>query len=441
MKEKLSFSQLLSLSLMLFALFFGAGNMIFPPAMGQLAGTNVWAALAGFITTDVGLSVLTIAGVVFAGCSMKNMVGRAGEGFGLFFTALVFLLIGPLFAIPRTGSVSFELAILPFLGEGVNATLISFIFTAIFFGATYILSANPTKIVNIVGKILTPILLLSIFIIGLGAIVNPIGPMNAPVGDYNTIPFFKGFVEGYQAMDPLAAGMFALIVIENIQGMGVQKEGNIVKYTLIAGLFAAIGLAVVYGILAFAGATSSSLGEFANGGQMLSAIANHMFGTVGMLILGLAVLFACLTTAIGLTTAFGDYFSKTYVKLEYDHVIIGVCLFSFFISNIGLTQLISFTLPALLAVYPLLIVQVCVSFLHRWIGDRKPVYIGILIATALVSVPSGLETFLKSFGVDVTALHDLLALLPYQDISLGWVIPAFIGGIIGFVISAVIGRK
>ena len=314
MKEKLPFSQLLSLSLMLFALFFGAGNMIFPPAMGQAAGTNVWSALAGYIATDVGLPLLTIAAVVFTGRTLSNLAGKVSKGFSVFFVALVYLLIGPLFAIPRTGSVSFELALLPFLGEGSNTTLWSVVFTAIFFGLTYFLSANPQKIVYIVGKILTPILLLSIFIIGLSAIVHPIGTLEAPVGDYTTIPFFKGLLEGYLALDALAAGVFALIVIENVEGMGIRGERSIVKYTLLAGLLAAVGLAVVYGILAYVGATSSPLGQFENGGQLLSAVANHMFGTVGMLILGVAVLFACLTTAIGLTTSFGDYFSRTYIK-------------------------------------------------------------------------------------------------------------------------------
>ena len=140
---------------------------------------------------------------------------------------------------------------------------------------------------------------------------------------------------------------------------------------------AAIGLAVVYGILAYVGATSSALGEFSNGGQLLSAVANYMFGTVGMLILGVAVLFACLTTAIGLTTSFGDYFSSAYVKLEYNQVIIAVCVFSFFISNIGLTQLISITLPILLMVYPVLMALVAASFLEKWLQGRKAIYIGV----------------------------------------------------------------
>ncbi|MBR5319819.1 MAG: branched-chain amino acid transport system II carrier protein [Peptococcaceae bacterium] len=438
MKEKLSFSQLLSLSLMLFALFFGAGNMIFPPAMGQLAGTNVWAALAGFIVTDVGLPLLGIAAVVFAGRSLNNMVGRAGKKFGTFFIVLMYLLIGPLFAIPRTGSVSFELAVMPFVSNtGISPMVFSVIFTAIFFGSVYILSANPSKIVAIVGKVLTPILLVSIFIIGLSAVINPIGPLREPVGDYTTIAFFKGMVEGYMAMDALAAGIFALIVIDNVEAMGIQKEGNIVKYTLLAGLIAAIGLAVVYGILAYAGATAGPLGQFANGGQLLSAVAKHIFGTAGMLILGIAVLFACLTTAIGLTTACGEYFSDNYVKLEYNHVIIAVCLFSFVVSNIGLTQLLSITLPGLLMVYPVLMALVLAGFLDKWFKGRKPIYIGILIGTALISIPNGLETLAANYSISTAAMSNLLQMVPFYNLGLGWVIPAVIGGAIGYIVSVV----
>ncbi len=437
MKEKLSFSQLLSLSLMLFALFFGAGNMIFPPAMGQLAGTNVWAALAGFIFTDVGLPLLAIAAVVFAGRSLNNMAGRAGKKFGTFFIVLIYLLIGPFFAIPRTGSVSFELVVTPFLAADTNPILFSVVFTAIFFGAVYILSANPSKIVAIVGKVLTPILLLSVFIIGLSAVINPIGPLGEPVGDYTSIAFFKGMVEGYMAMDALAAGIFALIVINNVEAMGIQKEGNIVKYTLLAGLLAAIGLAVVYGILAYVGATAGPLGEFANGGLLLSAVSKHMFGTAGMLILGVAVLFACLTTAIGLTTACGEYFSEHYAKLEYNHVIIAVCLFSFVVSNVGLTQLLSITLPALLMVYPVLMALVLAGFLDKWFKGRQPIYVGILIGAALISIPNGLETFAANYNISVTAMSDLLQMVPFYSLGLGWVIPSVIGGVIGYIVSVV----
>ena len=437
MKEKMSFSQLLALSLMLFALFFGAGNMIFPPAMGQLAGTNVWAALAGFIFTDVGLPLLAIAAVVFAGRSLDTMAGRAGKKFGKFFIILIYLLIGPFFAIPRTGSVSFEMVVTPFLGADTNPMVFSLIFTILFFSAVYILSANPTKIVSIVGRVLTPILLIAVFIIGLTAVINPIGTLGEPVGDYNTIAFFKGMVEGYMAMDALAAGIFALIVIQNVEAMGIKSERNIVKYTMLAGLMAAVGLAVVYGILAYVGATAGPLGEFANGGQLLSAVSKHMFGTAGMLILGIAVLFACLTTAIGLTTACGEYFSEHFEKLEYNHVIIAVVLFSFVVSNVGLTQLLSITVPGLLMVYPVLMALVLAGFLNGLFKDRQAIYAGILIGTALISIPNGLETLFVTYGLDAAALSNVLQMVPMYNLGLGWVIPAVIGGVIGFIVSAV----
>ena len=420
---------------MLFALFFGAGNMIFPPAMGLSAGSHVWTALAGYIVTDVGLPLLAITAVVFANRSLTTMVGRAGKKFSAFFIVLIYLLIGPLFAIPRTGSVSFELAVMPFLGESSHVSLYSVIFTALFFGAVYVLSANPNKIVAIVGKILTPILLLSIFIIGISAIVNPIGPVGQPVGTYESIAFFNGIIEGYMAMDALAASIFALIVIENVEAMGIQSQRNIAKYTLLTGILATIGLAVVYGILAYVGATSGSLGLFSNGGQLLAAVAHHLFGTIGMLILGIAVLFACLTTAIGLTTACGDYFSDNYTKLEYNHVIIAVCLFSFLVSNIGLTQLLNITLPALLMVYPVLMALVLASFLNRWFKDRQPIYAGILIGAACVSIPNGLETLAANYNIQIVALSNLLQSIPFYELGLGWVIPAVIGGIIGAIVN------
>ena len=437
MKEKMSFSQLLALSLMLFALFFGAGNMIFPPAMGQLAGTNVGAALAGFIFTDVGLPLLAIAAVVFANRSLDTMAGRAGKKFGSFFIILIYLLIGPLFAIPRTGSVSFEMVVTPFLGADTNPLIFSVIFTAIFFTAVYFLSANPSRIVAIVGKVLTPVLLIAIFIIGLTAVINPIGPLGEPVGDYNTIAFFKGMVEGYAAMDALAAGIFALIVIQNVEAMGIRQEKNIIKYTMLAGLFAAIGLAVVYGILAFVGATAGPLGEFTNGGQLLSAVSKHMFGTAGMLILGVAVLFACLTTAIGLTTACGEYFSDHFAKLEYNHIIIAVVLFSFVVSNVGLTQLLSITVPGLLMVYPVLMALVISGFFDKWFKGRQPIYACILIGSALISIPNGLEALCATYGIDVTAMSNILQMVPLYNLSLGWVVPAIIGGILGYIVSIV----
>lgn len=433
MKERMKISQIVSLSLMLFALFFGAGNMIFPPGLGQSAGSNVWAALAGFVFTDVGISLLAIAAIVLAGKSLADLSNKVGPRFAAVFAVVVYFLIGPLFAIPRTGGVSFELAILPFLSEGGASQLPMLLFTFAFFAITYLLSLNPNKIVDIVGKILTPVLLMAIAVIGAGVLLNPLGPMTEPVGDYSTIPFFKGLIEGYLALDGIAALVFALIVIENVQAAGVKSKAGIIKYSLLAGIFASIGLALVYGVLAYIGATSGSLGQFANGGQLLAVVTSHLYGGIGNVVLGIAVIFACLTTAIGLTTSFGDYFHQTYPRWSYRHIILAVCGFSFLIANVGLTTLINITLPVLIMVYPVTVVLVVTSFFDQFFHGEPAVYIGAMVCAFAVSVVDGLETGGLSAGI----LSEWVRLVPFYDLGIGWLVPAILGAIAGFVFGKI----
>lgn len=431
MKEKMSLSQIVSLSLMLFALFFGAGNMIFPPALGQASGENVWPALAGFIFTDAGISVLGIAAIVLAGKSLADLSQKVGPRFAAAFAIMVYFLIGPLFAIPRTGSVSFELALLPFLGEGTSAQPAMAIFTFVFFAVTLILSLNPNKIVDIVGKILTPVLLLAIAVIGIGVFMHPLGPLGEATGEYVTMPFFRGLIEGYLALDGLAALVFALIVIENVQAAGVKSKSGIIKYSLLAGALAAIGLAVVYGVLAYIGATSGTLGQFANGGQLLAAVTRHLYGNGGGVVLGVAVIFACLTTSIGLTTSFGNYFHETYPKWSYRTIILLVCGFSFIVANIGLTQLIDITLPVLIMVYPVTMVLVVCSFFDRFFHGEPAVYIGSMICAFAVSVVKGLETG----GLKLGVISEWVKAIPFYELGIGWLVPAILGAVIGFMIG------
>ena len=322
---KLNAKQLLSVSLTLFAIFFGAGNMIFPPAMGQLAGTNFIHALAGFLVTDAGIAILGMIGVVLVGNSMSDLGGLVSKKFAVVLSVGVYLLIGPLFALPRTGSVSFELALLPYVPQH-NAWIFSLLFTAGFFLLTYYLSSNPNKVVDVVGKYMTPILLISIVMIFVGCIfTNPVnsemiqyGTIGAPQQDYVSIPFFKGMIEGYNALDGPAGLAFAIIVINAIRSYGITDKKSIVKYTIFSGLGAAFFLAVVYFMLTYAGAITST--SFSNGGALLHALTSSLFGNVGGVILGIAVLLACLTTSIGLTTAFSDYFKELFPSVSYKKI-------------------------------------------------------------------------------------------------------------------------
>ncbi len=427
MNQKLKFGKLLSLSLMLFAMFFGAGNMIFPPMLGQTSGLNYLQSVAGFVTTDAGLSILGIAAVVMVGTKLDDLVGLIGPKFSILVGVVIYLLIGPLFALPRTGTVSFELAIVPFIPEGTSKVIILVIFTAIFFGITYISSLNPSKIVGIVGKILTPILLIAIAVIFVTSLVNPIGEIGPATGDYASIPFFKGMIEGYLALDGLAALAFAIVVINAIKDFGISEPRSIVKYTLIAGILAGIGLGIAYLALGFVGAQTSSHALFENGGQLLAYAVYQLLGKGGNIVLGLAVLVACLTTSIGLASAFSDYFNAILPKYSYKSILIVVCIFSFALSNIGLTSMIKFTLPALVMVYPPAIALVLLSFFNKWIKNKSEAYALALAFSFIVGIFDGLKVANISLG----SISKLVETLPLFNLGLGWIFPALIGCLIG----------
>lgn len=428
--KKLSIPQLLSVSMMLFAMFFGAGNMIFPPAMGQLAGNQFPAALAGFILADAGIAILGVTAVVLVGNSMSDLGRLVSKRFALCLSIGVYLLIGPLFALPRTGSVSYEIAILPYLGESAS-TMTSLLFTAIFFGITYYLSSNPSKIVDIVGKYLTPALLLCIGAIFIASLCKgydgngiSFGTIGNPQGDYATIPFFKGMIEGYNALDGPAGIAFAILVIQAIRSYGIENRTSIARYTILCGLGAAGFLTLVYFALTYVGAITQT--PFANGGNLLHAVANHLFGGVGGVILGTAVLFACLTTSIGLTTSFSDYFKELCPNVSYKKIAFGVCFFSFLIANVGLSQLVSISLPILIIIYPVTVILIFLSFFKNRIGNRKMIYVLGMIFTFIVSFVNGIE----STGFTCYAF-DFFHTLPFYKLGIGWILPGLLGAILG----------
>lgn len=428
--DKLGFGKIISISLMLFAMFFGAGNMIFPPMLGHLGGENFLQGTLGFVLTDAGLSVLGIAAIIFVGTKIDDLGRLVGPKFAVFMALVIYLLIGPLFALPRTGTVSYEMAIIPFLGESAGL-LTSVIFTAVFFGLTYFLCLNPSKLIDIVGKFLTPILLLSIAIIFIVSLMNPVGEIGVPQGDYAEIPLFKGMVEGYLALDGFAALAFAIVVINGIKDLGVKESGSIAKYTLIAGVFAAIALGVVYLALSYVGAQTSASMSFENGGQLLADVVYSLLGNGGRLVLGVAVLLACLTTAIGLATSFADYVHETFPKYSYKAVLTVVCLFSFAISNVGLTLMITFTLPALVMVYPPVITLVLLAFLHKKLGTSPEPYALAMAFAFAVGIFDGLKTA----GISLGALSSMLEMIPFFNLGLGWIVPAIIGCLLGIIIK------
>ncbi len=424
---------------MLFALFLGAGNIIFPPLLGQMAGAELWISMVGFLITGVGLPLIAVLAIAHSGGSLQTIASRVNPTFGIIFTFVIYMAIGPFFGIPRTATVSYEIGIVPFLPTSIASMGWPLgLFTIIFFTITLALALNPAKLVDRIGKILTPILFLVIGSLAVKSIVSPMGTIGQAQGDYVTSPFFRSFVEGYLTMDVIAALVFGIVVINALKAEGVTERPAIMKAMIIAGVIAATGLALVYISLGYIGATSVNvIGLQDNGGAVLALASTVLFGSFGTTILALTIIFACLTTSIGLVSACAQFFVQLLPQYSYKTFVFIFAGFSALVANIGLTQLISFSVPVLLMVYPLAIVLMLMSFIDKWF-DRQPiVYILALVATTFVSIFDGL----RGAGIDVKPVTSLLSHLPLYEQQIGWLVPAIVGALIGVLLSRLFKRR
>ncbi|MCM2674166.1 branched-chain amino acid transport system II carrier protein [Alkalicoccobacillus plakortidis] len=427
------------IGLMLFALFFGAGNLIFPAMLGQSAGESVWVANAGFLVTGVGLPLLGVLAFGFSGKEdLQALASRIHPTFALIFTTILYLSIGPFFAIPRTGGVSFEVGVKPYLPENMdNVGLL--VFTILFFALTCLISLNPDKIIDIVGKILTPIKLLFIGILVVIAIVNPLGDFQSPVGPYVTQPFFKGFQEGYLTMDTLASFVFGIMIIQAIKQKGANTKKQLMSVCLKAAGIAAIILVILYTSFSYLGASSvENIGYADNGGTVLAQVSAIYFGQYGSLLLGLMITIACLTTSVGLITSCATYFHKLMPRLSYKMFAILLSAFSVIVANVGLTQLISISVPVMTVIYPVAIVLIFLTFLHPLFKGSRFVYQGTIVMTLIVSFFEGLE----EAGLSISFIHQFFgSFLPFYDIGLGWILPAIVGGCLGYLVSIMVNEQ
>lgn len=432
-KKALTKMDILTLGLMLFALFLGAGNIIFPPYLGQLAGDQLAIAITGFLLTGVGLPLLGILAIAKAGGDLQSIAGRVHPVFGIVFTMIVYLAIGPFFGIPRTATVAFEIGTAPFLPADFAESFWSLsIFTLIFFTITVLFAMNPTKLVDRIGKVLTPLLILVIGSLAIKSFLTPMGSINSPVGNYDTEAFFESFLQGYLTMDAIAALVFGIVIIQSVRSKGVTDTRTILKATAYAGFIAAIGLSAVYLSLSHIGATSvEAIGLQDNGGIIIAMASRILYGEIGGIILSAAISFACLTTSIGLVSATAQFFYKIFPKFSYITYVLFFALFSAIIANVGLTQLIAISLPVLLAIYPVAIVLVILSFFDR-VFYRKPfVYMIALSVTAIVSIFDAL----RSAGIAFEQIDSILSHLLFFEQGIGWVLPAVVGTAIGIAVA------
>ena len=389
--------KLLLVGFTLFSMFFGAGNLIFPPFLGAQAGTALWLAFVGFAVSAIGLPIAGVAAVARAG-GLPALAGRVHPRFAQVFAVLVYLSIGPCLAIPRTASTSFEM-LTPLVGRSTPG---QFLYSLVFFAAAYFVALKPEKLTQ-----------------RLGCILHPAAPgYGTPAEAYAALPAAQGVLDGYQTMDALAALNFGAVIALNLQAVGITEESAVRRGTIRAGFIAGGMLLAVYAMLTHIGGISgAAFPGSGTGAAVLTALADGLFGRVGQVLLAAIFVIACFNTCVGLIASVGEYFHELLPRLPYPAIAAFFALMSMLLANIGLAGILSLSVPVLNAIYPIAIILIVVEFLPGRF-QRTSVWRLSILFTAIQSIPAALP-----FG----PLSTLMNALPLSSLGFGWLLPALIG--------------
>ena len=433
MKKKLLDTIIIGFAL--FAIFFGAGNLIFPPYLGVTAGENCGIATFAFLISDPLLSI--IAGMVVAalGGSALNVGRRVHPLFASALSAICVLLIGPIFAVPRTGASTHEIFVQSYFPSAPQ-----WITSLVFFGIVLWITYKENSVMDAIGKYLTPILLLILFLIFVGAVLQPNASFAATD---RTGLFAQGFKEGYQTMDVLGAPLLAGVVMKDITRRGYFNKKVQFRMMFDVGIVAFILLALVYSTLAYSGASMSTvIDSTAQRAAMLTTIVKNLLGSWGQLAMGLAVCFACLTTAIGLTTTCGQYFEEVSKgKISYKKTILVTVAVEFIISLVGVDSLINLAVPVLTFIFPIMIALILFSAFDRYI-PYDWTYLGAVIGAGIVGLVQGINTLSQLLGGNLLGdAVKLIGTFPLATYGLEWIVPTFVGALIFTILAAILKPK
>ena len=440
MKRNLTFKETVTITSMLFGMFFGAGNLIFPAKMGIDAGSNLWAAFAGVFITAVGIPMLAVVALGLSRCGgVVQLANKVGKIYSVFFCTLLYLTIGPLFAIPRCASTSFSVGAVNLLGDGNTGVYLA-LFSFVFFAVVLFFSLKPGGIMTWIGKILNPVFLLFLFALVIAALANPITFLSQviPAESYATggKAFFTGFLEGYNTLDALAGLAFGIVVIQVVRSHGIEAPERVAANTAKAGIFSCLFMGIIYFFITLITAQSAPLCAGAsNGGQVLGIIAQHYFHSAGAILTAAIVTFACLKTAIGLVTSCSEAFVQMFPKgPKYSVWAVVFCLVSFGIANFGLSTIVAWCVPVLMFVYPLAITLTLLALTEKWFGKSPVVYAvttGFTLVAATLDFLGTLSGMIPGSTLLAKVTEFAGRLLPLYSLGMGWIVPALIGFAIG----------
>ena len=409
----------------LFAMLFGAGNLIFPPMLGYETNSSWIPTMLAFTITGVGFPFLGILSVSIVGNGIKDFANRVSPMFSTIFAIISILAIGPMLAIPRTGATAYEIT---FLHNGMNNTIYKYIYLICYFGIVILFSLKANKVIERVGKILTPILLLLLFLIIVKGIFFS-GLSIKP--DIYPHAFKRGFLEGYQTMDTIASIAYAGIILKAIKNGRNLTQKQEFSFLIKAGLVAILSLALIYGGFALVGAKMHSVLVTKDKIELLVKTTSYLLGGYGNLILAICVAGACLTTAIGLVATVGEFFSSI-TSFKYEKIVVFTVIISFLLSILGVENIIRISVPILVFVYPVMISLIILNLFGKYIKNDY-IYKGVVLFTGII----GLIESLASIGITNTYTNSVLEILPFSDYGLTWLFP----GLIGYILFSLIFRK
>jgi len=409
----------------LFAMLFGAGNLIFPPMLGYETNSSWIPTMLAFTITGVGFPFLGILSVSIVGNGIKDFANRVSPTFSKIFAIISILAIGPMLAIPRTGATAYEIT---FLYNGMESPIYKYIYLICYFGIVILFSLRANKVIERVGKILTPILLILLFLI----IIKGIFFANLSVKpDIYPHAFKRGFLEGYQTMDTIASIAYAGIILKAIKSGRNLTQKQEFSFLIKSGLVAILSLALIYGGFALVGAKMHSVLVTKDKIELLVKTTSYLLGGYGNLILAICVAGACLTTAIGLVATVGEFFSSI-TSFKYENIVIFTVIISFLLSILGVESIIRISVPILIFIYPVMISLIILNLFGKYIKNDY-VYKGVVLFTGII----GLIESLESLGIKNYYTNSILEILPFSDYGLTWLFP----GLIGYILFSLMFRK
>lgn len=421
--KKISKKELFFLSIALFSMFFGSGNLIFPPWMGYQSGEATWISMIGFGLSAVVFPILGIIAIVKFG-SLEKLSSRVGKKFAVLFPIIAFLAIGPGLAIPRNAAVSFEMAVIPFFKDA--SMLVRIMYSIAFFGISYFLCVHPEKLTDTLGKVLGPIMIILMIIVSIGCFFHIPSSFLEPSGNYESSQLVQGFLDGYNTMDTIAALNFGAIVAMNVKEIGIHKSSDIVSCSVKTGWIAGIFMFVIYALMSVVGAISATLVPNCNNGAgVLSGIVGSLFGMPGLLTLACIYILSCLTTCIGLLCSCSTFFASI-SKYSYIAWVRLFTIISCIVSVVGLNQILEISVPILTMIYPIAMVLVILGLCDEHIQKYPSMYKFSIFFSAIASLIYALH----SLNIQIPYITNFMLSLP-PSADLCWIIPAILGCLVG----------